>query len=129
MPRHFSDTPADTMLKKTPIEIDGVTYYMCFDFLALREAERQFMIEGHRASLVVTLQDPFSIDAVCCVFPCAIHRFHPEITWEQAVGMVNLWNIDQIGAAIYQAKQDAMPKKATVDSEEEEAPDVNPQNP
>lgn len=126
MPRKFANTAADPMLPKTPVVIGGKTYSLCFDYQALREAERAFQVEGHRATLVVTMNDPFSFDSVSLVLPCALHRFHPEITWEQAQAMVNLGNVSEIATAIYQAKMDAMPKPDK--TAEEEVP-LNPPQP
>lgn len=125
MPRKFANTAADPMLPRTPIEIGGKTYYLCFDYLALREAERAYRAEGHAASLLATFKD-FSFDAVSLVFPCALRRFHPEITWEQAQAMVNLGTVFPIGEAIFAAWQAAMPKP---DKAEEEEKSQNPPQP
>lgn len=124
MPRKFANTAADPLLPRTPIEIGGKTYYLCFDYRALREAELEYRLKGHSANLLATFKD-FSFDSVCSVFPCALHRFHPEITWEQAQAMVDLGTVFPIGEAIYMAWQAAMPRPAAT----EEAPAPNPPAP
>jgi hypothetical protein len=129
MPRKFKDTPADPMLPKTPIEIDGKTYFMCFDYRALREAEGAFRAEGHNANLLVSFRE-FSFDSVSLVFPCAVRRFHPELSWDQAQALVNLGNVFDIGNAIAAAWMAAMPKEKPKEPGDE-VPDVlaNPTKP
>jgi hypothetical protein len=124
MPRKFANTAADPLLPRTPIEIDGKTYYLCFDYRALREAEYEYRLRGHHANLLANFRD-FSFESVSSVFPCALHRFHPEITWEKAQAMVDLGTVFSIGEAILAAWQAAMPKPVTT----EEAPPPNPPAP
>lgn len=119
------------MLPKTPIEIDGTTYNLCFDFRALREAENAYKAEGHHSNLLVTFRN-FDFESVSLVFPCAVRRFHPELSWEQAQAMVHLGSVFDIGNAIAAAWLEAQPKKpAPVKGdpapEEEGAPLGNPQ--
>lgn len=126
MPRKFANTAADPLLPKTPLVVDGKTYYLCFDYRALREAETAFMAEGHRSALVAAFSDPFSFESVSRVLPCALRRFHPGITWEEAESLVNLGNVSQIAGIIFEAREAALPKPEKTAGEESP---VNPTEP
>jgi hypothetical protein len=126
MPRKFAQTTADPMLPRTPIEIDGKTYNMCFDFGAILEAESAYAREGHQANLLVNFRN-FSFYGVRMVFPCAVRTFHPELTWDQARALVNMGNVFDIGNAIFEAWNAAQVKKEPAKEEtEEESPAPNP---
>jgi hypothetical protein len=126
MPRHFANTAADPLLPRTPVTINGREYNLCFDFRALREAELAFSQQGHRAALISAMNDPFMFENVCRVFPCALRRFHPEITWDDAQAMVDLGSVDVIAMAIYEAKRDASPKPNPEEDQEQKANPTEP---
>lgn len=113
----------DPMLPKTPVEINGKVYNLCFDYKAIRDAENAYHAEGHTANLLMSFSD-FSFNGVSMVLPCILRTFHPEIGWDEAQAMINLGNVILIGNAIKSAWIEAMPKKA-----EKETKDPNPLQP
>lgn len=126
MPRKFANTASDPLLPKTPLVVDGKTYFLCFDYRALREAETKFMAEGHRSALVAAFSDPFSFESVSRVLPCALRRFHPAITWEEAESLVTLGNVSEIAGIIFEAREAANPKPDKAATEESAANPTEP---
>jgi hypothetical protein len=84
---------------KTPIEIDGRTWNLCFDFQELAKAEQHYLAEGRRFHLMFALPE-FSLGALQVVTACAIRCHHPELTWEQAQALVTLQSASTIALAV-----------------------------
>lgn len=126
MARKIAHTEADPTLPKTSIEIEGNTYNLCFDLAALAEAEMHFSAQGHDVNLLVALPS-MNLNSVRVVFPCAIHKFHPEVGFAQAQAMITMKNMQQIGMAIVQAWGYAIPEPEAK-AEKATAPE-NPQSP
>ena len=93
---------AEPDLSRIPVEIDGKTYDLCFEFAELAKAERFFRSQGHKLSLLVALPE-LSLESVREVFPCAARTFQPDLTWEQAQALVTLESVYPIATAIVQA--------------------------
>jgi hypothetical protein len=98
-------------LSRIPVEIEGKTFNLCFEFAALAEAERFFQRQGHRVNLILALPN-LSLESVREVFPCAARKYHPELSWEQAQALVTMQSVYPIATAIVQAWDQAAGKNA-----------------
>jgi hypothetical protein len=114
--RKVAGTPADPTLPKTPITIGGTTYDLCFDLGALAEAEQALNREGHNVNLLAALP-VMNLANVRVIFAAAIRKFHPEITFEQAMAMITLQNVYLIANAVSEAWQAALPEPEPVPTE------------
>ena len=109
---------ANPTLPKSTITIGGVEYSLCFDFAALAEAESAFTRAGHEVNLLAALPQ-LNLSNTRIIFACALHAFHPEVGYEQALAMVTFQNVYIIAAAIADAWQKALPEP---ESKEKNAP-------
>lgn len=109
MTRKVAGTPVDPTLPRTPITINGRDYDLCFDLGALASAESALISAGHEVNLLAALPTP-NLSNVRIIFACAIRAFHPDIDFNEAVGMVTLTNVYSIANAIAQAWQAALPE-------------------
>jgi hypothetical protein len=87
--REIAHTVADPTLETVEIAIKGKKYRLCFDLGALAEAEFHFMKAGKEVNLLAAFPN-MSLWAVRAIFPCAVHRFHPELSFEEAQKLVTL---------------------------------------
>jgi hypothetical protein len=87
--KRIAGTIADATLPKTPIEIGGKTYNLCFTLGALSEAETsinaEFARQGseERVNLLQALPSA-NLASTIIVFAAAVRTFHPEITFDEA---------------------------------------------
>lgn len=107
--RKVAETPIDPTSAGVPIKLAGVTYTLCFDLAALAEAEDHFASEGHEVNLLMALP-VLNIGNVRRVFPCALHKHQPNITFLDAQRMITLDNLHQIANAIAAAWLAAAPE-------------------
>jgi hypothetical protein len=107
--RKVAGTINDATLPKTPIIIGGTEYSLCFDFGALSTAETELNREGHEVNLLAMLP-VLNLSNTRVIFAAALRKFHPDITFDQAVGMVNFGNVYTIANAIAEAWQSALPE-------------------
>jgi hypothetical protein len=99
--RKVADTITDPTLPKTPLELNGTTYNLCFDLGALAEAESHYVAAGHEdICLISQLPNCRLLQNLLLVFPCTLRKFHPEITWEQAQALVTLKTMLAIGGTV-----------------------------
>lgn len=98
-------------VSRIPVEIDGKTFNLSFEFSALAEAESFFQRQGHRVNLIFAMPN-LSLESVRQVFPCAARKHHPELTWEQAQALVTMQSVYPIATAIVQAWDGAAAKNA-----------------
>jgi hypothetical protein len=124
--RKIANTVADPTLPKTPIEIDGKTYFLCFDLGALAEAESYFDAQGHNVNLLMALPR-INLANARIVFPCALHKFHPEIEFGDAQKLLNFQNTWIVAGAIRDAWEAAVPEAKTPEAEAKA--EANPHNP
>jgi hypothetical protein len=80
--REIAHTVYDPTLETTEMTIRGKKFTLCFDFGALAEAERHFMIEGAQVDLMDALPQR-SLWGSKIIFACAAHRFQPELSFEE----------------------------------------------
>jgi hypothetical protein len=80
-------------LRKVPVAWGGVTYNLCGEFAALIEAEEFFNIRGHNVNLLVAIGSGRNQQAVLAalrqLIPCALHTFHPKLSWEEAQALID----------------------------------------
>lgn len=105
---------ADPTLATTDVVIDGKVYRMCFDMQALGQAEEDLIAEGHDVQLLLALPK-FNIKNTLIIFAASIRRFHPEISYEDAVRLVTLPYVYTVAAAIQEAWKKAMPDAASAE--------------
>jgi hypothetical protein len=86
--RKTANTQADPTLKTVPLEIQGKTYTLCFDLGSLAEAEMHFRRAGEDVNLLGALSS-LSLSSVRILFPCAIRKFHPEISFAEAQAILD----------------------------------------
>lgn len=111
--RKVAGTAIDPTLPKTPIEINGKTYDLCFDLGALAEAEQALNREGHHVNLLAALP-VLNLTNVRVIFAAAIRKFHPEISYDEAVGMITFLNLYAIANIIAEAWKAALPEPEPV---------------
>jgi hypothetical protein len=90
--RKIAGTAADPTLPKTPVNIGGTTYDLCFDFGALAEAETAINAELDRAKSEerVNLLNALPTQNLAntrLLFAAGIRTFHPEISFRDALRM------------------------------------------
>ena len=107
--RKIAGTAADPTLPKTPIEIDGETYHVCFEYAALAEAEHAFELEGHEVNLLWALPNPTMYNTGV-LFAAAVRTFHPELGFDGARALVNMGNVYAIVVALRDAWNKALPR-------------------
>lgn len=109
--RVVANTVADPTLGTADITIAGKTYTMCFDMGALAEAELHFRRAGENINLLSVFPQA-SLASVLILFPCAIHKFHPEIGFKEAQAVIkkSMKGIYAVAACITLAWKEAMPE-------------------
>ena len=107
--KKVAGTIHDATLPKTAIKIGDKEYNLCFDFGALSTAETELNKEGHEVNLLAVLP-VLNLSNTRVIFAAALRTFHPDITFEQAVGMVNFGNVYVIANAIADAWKQALPE-------------------
>jgi hypothetical protein len=109
--RRIAGTVADPTLPKTPVEVGGKTYNLCFDLGALAEAETAINAELAKTGRIVNLLAAFSVHTLATtriMFAAAVRTFHPEFSFEQALALPKLTDMYRIGAAVVKAYTEAM---------------------
>ena len=110
MAKHkVANSTSDATLPKTPVTINGQTYFLCFDLGALSEAESHFRQQGHEVNLLDALPG-YTLAHVRTLFPCAIHKFHPEVSFEDAQKLITLPTLYVVAAAIGAAWKASLPE-------------------
>jgi hypothetical protein len=112
--RNIANTAADATLPKTPVNVAGQEYNLCFDLGALAEAETAINAEIGRAgrrdfvNLLVALPVQ-NLASTRIVFAAAVRTFHPELTFDQALALVGINDVLTIAIAIRDAWEKAQP--------------------
>jgi hypothetical protein len=99
---------ADPAIEYTEVELDGNKYRMCMDYDSLAEAEEHFQAAGKNISLLMALPN-MNLKNIRIVFAAAIHRYHPELSFEEAMRIVTLPNSLTIAYKISEAWRKALP--------------------
>lgn len=118
MKKHtVAETPIDPTLPKVPVKIKGKEYFLCFDLAALADAEAHFLRQGVEVNLLAALP-AMTLMQVRTLFPCALHKFQPSITFEEAQAMITPPVLYIVAAAIGAAWKESLPEP---DQDPEEA--------
>lgn len=109
--RKVANTAADPTLSTTEVPIGGKNYTLCFDMGALAEAEMHFRRAGEDVNLLAAFPE-INLSSVLILFPCAVHKFHPELGFKEAQDIIgsSLPAIYAVAPFIAQAWHKAMPE-------------------
>jgi hypothetical protein len=119
--RPIANTPEDPTLSRVAVNIAGKEYWLCFDFRALAEARAHFRAQGHREFNLMAAMAQIDADTVSVIFPCAVHKFHPELTFEDAQNLLTIPVSFVVGEELGKAWGFSMPEP-----EKEASPAANP---
>lgn len=106
-------------------ETEEANENLTFDFEALADANEFF--GGKTGLILICIGGPFTLGHVCRVFPCALHRFRPELSPSEALRLMTLPSVIAVIGMLGLAQQAASPETmdrfaervAAVASEEE----------
>jgi hypothetical protein len=115
--RKIANTVADPTSPAVKISIQGKDYFLCFDLGALAEAKQHFAEQGKKINLLRALGE-LDVDSLMVLFPCAIHKHHPELSFEDAQKLITFHVLYAISGAVLAAWRISMP-----------APDPAPSHP
>jgi hypothetical protein len=114
--RKIANTVADATLPKTPVTLDGKTYNLCLDFGALSEAETAINRELARAGsdqrvnlLAATVEENLANTGI--LFAAALRKYHPEISYKDALALINKENVFIVVFGIREAWNAAVSEK------------------
>ena len=121
----------DPTLPSTTITLDGKEYRLCFDLGALAEAETAINREifaSKTGAPPVNLMVAFPLQNLAStriMFAAAVRRFHPAMTFAEALGLLTPLNVLVVAAAVREAWEASLPAKEDVDPTQagEEQPD------
>ena len=102
---------ADPTMPKTPIVIEGKTYFMCLNLGALAKAEEELVANGYDVNLLISLP-PINLRSTRIVFAASLRYFHPEIAYEDALELLTLPYVHAAYGAVIDAWNKAMPEPA-----------------
>jgi hypothetical protein len=71
-------------LPTTPMEIGSKTYNLCYDLSALCDAEQFFNRRCRQVNLLQALTNPDVAPGIEKLFPCLVHTYHPELSFNAA---------------------------------------------
>jgi hypothetical protein len=100
----------DPTIESSEIVIDGKVYRMCFDLGALAEAEDRLIARGWNINIL----DAFprlNLSSVRTMFAVSLHKFHPEIAYEDALALLTLPYVYKAGVAIKDAWEKSLSKQ------------------
>lgn len=109
--RKVANTVADPTLGTAELEVRGKKFTLCFDMGALAEAELHFRRAGVEINILNTLPVP-GLSTVLIMFPCAVHKFHPELSFEAAQALIrkDIRAIYAVNTLLALAWREAMPE-------------------
>jgi hypothetical protein len=81
----------DPTLPTVKVMLDGKEYTLCLNQRALAEAEMAFIRAGHNVNLLSAYMQ-LNLSNLMVIFPCALHKYHPEISFIEAQEMVTTLN-------------------------------------
>lgn len=112
----------DPTVPFTPIDINGVTYKMCFDIRSLILAERKLneavRVGDPKIDIAVTFRE-LNLENTCILFAASLQRFHPEISFDDALNLITMPVVSRVTNAVVAAWVAALPQP---DPEEKQNP-------
>lgn len=120
--RKIAGTSADATLPKTPIEIRGKEYFLCFDLGALAEAETVINFElarQGRSDLVNLLYalPAQNLASTRIIFAAAVRTFHPELSFEEARQLPALEDLYTVAVKVREAWNQSRVEPAASDAD------------
>lgn len=105
--RQIAGTVADPTLPKTPVTVGGKTYNLCFDLGALAEAEdainAQRAREGREPINLLADLPAQSLGSIRRLFAASVRVFHPEISYDAALELLQVADVYAVGDAVMEA--------------------------
>jgi hypothetical protein len=99
----------DPTVPEVSVEIDGSTYRLCFDFAALAVAKAKLREAHVEINVLGALNfNAIDVDTLPALFFAATQAYHPDLSWEQARGLVSLRTAPGIFSAVRAAYIAAM---------------------
>lgn len=123
MSETVAGTPADPTVRYTPLELDGKTYHLCFDFDAVAKAEQ---MTGMELLFGVDWSKITAPRLRAMLTACAL-KAHPEITPAQLTRHIRHKNLLKIQTALVDAWVNSTPDQED-DSQNPQAPEPSPAN-
>lgn len=127
MPRRESvaGTASDPLVKFWPLELDGKTYKLSYDFNAIAEAEKLAgcnLLMGMGAMLIsyTTAQQMRGL------LYAAVRKAHPKMTIEECGQLIRIDTIADIKDAIVHAYNESLPEANKIISDPSEGGDEPP---
>jgi hypothetical protein len=119
-PRAIAGTAADPTLPRTPVEVDGKIYDLCFDLGALAEAEtainRELIRETPPRTVNLLLAMPVqNLANVRVMFAAAVRTFHPELSFDEAQKLLRMDNVYPVAIKVRDAWLGAQPEAKPAD--------------
>jgi len=105
---------------KTPVEIGGRRYDLCFTLGAIAEAQQRFDRRGVEASLLEAMP-VLNLANVRILFPCTLRKYHPELDFASARQLVTWEAVYTIAGALRTAWHAAAPDPEPHDSKKGKA--------
>jgi hypothetical protein len=117
--------PPDPTQPTSDVTIDGDTYRLCFDTLALASAEEQMVKEGNDIILLVELPR-MTIRSTLISFTAAARKYQPWLTYQDVVELLTPPNFIPAANAIYECWEKCRAPRETGEGAqaEEENPSV-----
>ena len=98
----------DPTLETSKVTVQGREFTLCFDMLTLAKIERELRAQGHNVLLLNSLPSQTTEDLLV-TFAAAIRRFHPEISFVEALSLPRLADVYAISLAIADAWKKSLP--------------------
>lgn len=108
--RKIAQTVLDPTLPTTSITIQGKEYFLCFDLGALAEAKHHFARQGVTVNVLQALA-ALDVDNLMILFPCAIHKHHPEVSFQDAQKLLSIPILFGLSHVVAAAWAQSMPTK------------------
>jgi hypothetical protein len=90
----------DPTLPTATVTLDNAKEYtLCLNHRALAEAERAFLAEGTHVNLLWAFIE-LNLSSLMVLFPCALRKFHPEISFKDAQDLLTPYNAMQAMQAV-----------------------------
>jgi hypothetical protein len=98
----------DPTLQTWEVKIGGKSHTLCFDLRFLARAERELRAAGNDVNLFRALPGQ-TLDNIFTMFACSLRRFHPEISYDDACGLLTPAQVYVVSDAINKLWEASIP--------------------
>jgi hypothetical protein len=98
----------DPTLQTWDAKIKGKSYTLCFDLRFLARAERELRAAGHDVNLFQALPGQ-TLENIFTMFACSLRRFHPELDYDTACGLLTPAYVYVVNDAINKLWMESIP--------------------